>query len=89
MLVARFIESGLANGPSRKSIKSVKHGHLLGFAAAHYSAFEGVLWVLRSGARWRALPESFPSPSTCWRRLVDWENDDVPVRIWQAFLDTL
>jgi len=45
--------------------------------------------MLRSGARWRDLPERFPSPSTCWRRLVDWETEDVLVRIWQAFLDTL
>jgi transposase len=33
---------------------------------------EGILWILRSGARWCDLPEEFPSPSTCWRRLRDW-----------------
>jgi transposase len=53
------------------------------------ACLEGILWVLRSGARWRDLPERFPSPSTCWRRLVEWETEDVLVRIWQAFLDTL
>jgi transposase len=30
---------------------------------------EGILWILRSGARWQDLPEEFPHPSTCWRRL--------------------
>ncbi|WP_166832099.1 transposase [Thalassoroseus pseudoceratinae] len=30
---------------------------------------EGVLWVLVSGARWKDLPERYPSPATCWRRL--------------------
>ena len=30
---------------------------------------EGILWILRSGARWQDLPEKFPHPSTCWRRL--------------------
>ena len=35
---------------------------------------EGILWILRSGARWQDLPEEFPSPSTCWRRLRDWEG---------------
>lgn len=33
---------------------------------------EGILWVLRSGARWKDLPNHFPSPSTCWRRHRDW-----------------
>ena len=30
--------------------------------------FEGILWVLRSGARWKDLPQEYPSASTCWRR---------------------
>jgi transposase len=53
------------------------------------ACLEGILWVLRSGARWRDLPERYPSPSTCWRRLVEWEGEGVLVQIWQAFLDTL
>jgi transposase len=53
------------------------------------ACLEGILWVLRSGARWRDLPERYPSPSTCWRRLVEWEGEGVLVEIWHAFLDTL
>ena len=53
------------------------------------ACLEGILWVLRSGARWRDLPERYPSPSTCWRRLVEWEGEGVLVKIWRAFLDTL
>jgi transposase len=50
---------------------------------------EGILWVLRSGARWKDLPDEFPSPSTCWRRLRDWEEQDVWLDIWRAFLAEL
>jgi transposase len=53
------------------------------------ACLEGILWVLRRGARWRDLPERYPSPSTCWRRLVEWEGEEVLVTIWHAFLDSL
>ena len=33
---------------------------------------EGILWILRTGARWKDLLEKYPSPSTCWRRLKMW-----------------
>ena len=51
--------------------------------------FEGLLWVLRSGARWKDLPEPYPSASTCWRRLVEWEEQDVWLKAWRAFLAEL
>jgi len=51
--------------------------------------FEGILWVLRSGARWKDLPARHPSPSTCWRRLRDWEEHDVWLDLWRAFLSEL
>jgi hypothetical protein len=47
---------------------------------------EGILWILRSGARWYDLPEEPPSPATCWRRLRDWEEQEVWLEIWRAFL---
>jgi transposase len=50
---------------------------------------EGILWMLRSGARWQDLPEEFPSPATCWRRLRDWEEQEVWLEIWRAFLSEL
>ncbi len=50
---------------------------------------EGILWILRSGARWQDLPEEFPSPATCWRRLRDWDEQGVWLTIWRAFLAEL
>ncbi|HXW13143.1 MAG TPA: IS5 family transposase [Terriglobia bacterium] len=50
---------------------------------------EGILWILRSGARWQDLPEEFPAPATCWRRLRDWEEQGVWLEIWRAFLGEL
>jgi transposase len=50
---------------------------------------EGILWVLKTGARWRDLPERYPSPSTCWRRLRLWEEMDIWLDIWRALLSQL
>ena len=50
---------------------------------------EGILWVLKTGARWRDLPPQYPSPSTCWRRLRDWEEQDVWLAIWRTFIEEL
>jgi transposase len=50
---------------------------------------EGILWVLRNGARWKSLPHEYPSPSTCWRRLQEWEDSGVWLEAWRLFLDTL
>ena len=52
--------------------------------------FEGILWVLRSGARWKDLPKGqYPSSSTCWRRLRDWEEQGIWLKAWRAFLGEL
>ena len=50
---------------------------------------EGILWVLRTGARWADLPARYPSPATCWRRLAEWERQEVWLAIWRAFLSDL
>ena len=55
----------------------------------HRTCFEGILWVLRSGARWKDLPKQYPSPSTCWRRLRDWEEQGIWLDIWRTFLGEL
>ncbi len=50
---------------------------------------EGILWVLRTGARWSDMPKRFGSPVTCWRRLKRWEETGVWEKIWRAVLDSL
>src|SRR3954464_12045143 len=35
----------------------------------------GVLWILRSGARWQDLPERFPPYQTCHRRFQQWVRE--------------
>ena len=57
--------------------------------ADNRACLEGILWVLRSGARWKDLPGDFPSPSTCWGRLHDWEQAGLWLKIWRAFLGEL
>jgi transposase len=50
---------------------------------------EGILWVLRSGARWKDLPERYPSSSTCWRRLRAWVDAKIFLVAWQRLLGKL
>jgi transposase len=47
--------------------------------ASNRACFEGILWILQTGAAWRFLPKEFPSPSTCWRRLQQWEEKGILV----------
>ncbi len=37
--------------------------------------FNGILWILRSGARWYDLPPRFPPYQTCHRRFQQWVRD--------------
>ena len=54
------------------------------------AVLEGILWVLKTGARWRDLPSDFGvSPATCWRRLRLWEEHDVWLKVWRRFLAEL
>jgi transposase len=55
------------------------------------ACFEGILYVLRNGCRWRALDviDAFPSGVTCWRRHRDWTHAGVWARVWRIVLDEL
>jgi transposase len=50
---------------------------------------EGILWILWTGSQWSELPRRYGSPSTCWRRLKQWEETGVLLQLWRAFLAQL
>jgi len=57
--------------------------------ASNRGCLEGILWVLRTGAAWRFLPDKYPSPATCWRRLKQWEERGVWLDAWRTLLGAL
>ena len=57
--------------------------------ADNREVLEGILWILRTGARWKDLPKRYPSASTCWRRLSRWEEEGVWLKVWRKFLGDL
>jgi len=51
--------------------------------------FEGILWVLWTGAPWSALPARYGSKSTVHRRLAQWTAEETLLNLWRAFLAQL
>jgi transposase len=50
---------------------------------------DGVLWVLRTGAPWRDLPERYPPYQTCHRRFQRWVKEGVLSRVLEALAEDL
>ena len=44
----------------------------------------GIFWVLRSGAPWRDLPETYGPYTTCYNRFVRWRQAGVWGKIMSA-----
>jgi transposase len=57
--------------------------------ADNRKCFEGILWILWTGAPWSELPRRYGSPTTCWRRLRTWEEEGTLLKVWRAFLADL
>jgi len=43
---------------------------------------DGILYVLRTGCQWKALPKEFGSGSTCHRRFQEWVQVGVFQQLW-------
>jgi transposase len=50
---------------------------------------DGVLWVLRTGAPWRDLPERYPPYQTCHRRFQRWVKEGVLSRVLEVLAEDL
>ena len=50
---------------------------------------DGILWILRSGARWKDLPARFPPYQTCHRRFQQWVKDGTLRRVLEALAEDL
>ena len=48
--------------------------------------FEGIVYVLRTGCQWKALPERFGSASAIHTRFLQWEKAGVFEKLWKAGL---
>lgn len=53
------------------------------------AVLNGILWILRSGARWKDLPERFPSYQTCHRRFQQWVDDETLSKILRCLAEDL
>jgi transposase len=51
----------------------------------HRQVVNGILWVVRTGAPWRDLPERYGPWQTCYDRLCRWQKDGT----WQSVLQAL
>jgi transposase len=53
------------------------------------AVLNGILWILRSGARWKDLPRRFPSYQTCHRRFQQWVDDGTLSKILRCLAEDL
>jgi len=48
-----------------------------------YRILEGILWILRTGAPWRDMPDEFGSWKTVYTRFYRWSKNGVWAKIWE------
>ena len=58
-------------------------------AAEDRRCFEGILWILWTGAQWSELPRRYGPKSTVHDRLQRWTGEGTLEKLWRAFLAQL
>ncbi len=53
------------------------------------AVLNGILWILRTGAPWKDLPDRYPSHQTCHRRFQQWCRDGTLDGILEALAKDL
>ena len=56
---------------------------------SHRKIIEGILWILRTGAPWRDLPNRYGPWSSCYNRFNRWSATGVWQNVWEALKDDL
>ena len=81
------IEPVLPKPKSRYRGRGKNRKHIGGRpVAAHRQLMTGILYVLRTGGQWNALPKEFGSGKTAHRYFQRWVRAGVFKRLWQAGL---
>ena len=71
--------------PKRKTPR--RHGGRPGYS--NKELLEGVLWVMKVGARWRDLPRGSPSGSTCYRHFRQWVEAGIFEKVIRVLVEDL
>ena len=50
---------------------------------------QGILWILKTGARWKDLPAEYPSYQTCHRRFQTWTKNGTIRKILERLIQHL
>lgn len=53
------------------------------------AVLDGILWILWTGAPWKALPAEYPPYQTCHRRMQEWVQTRVFMKLLKALAEDL
>jgi transposase len=56
---------------------------------SHRQVVEGILWILRTGAPWRDLPQEYGPWSSCYNRFNRWTAKGIWNDLWQTLKEEI